>query len=46
MERVIEVGVGTSPTLANLTKAAVEADGYGAQVLHIEIDPVYAAARG
>lgn len=38
VERVIEVGVGTSPTLANLTKAAVEAEGYGAQVLHIEID--------
>ena len=38
VERVIEVGVGASPTLANLTKAAVDAEGYGAQVLHIEID--------
>ncbi|UDY37432.1 type I polyketide synthase [Dermatobacter hominis] len=38
VERVVEVGVGSSPTLANLTKAAVAAEGHGAQVLHVEVD--------
>jgi fatty acid synthase len=45
VERVVEVGVGASPTLANLTKAAVAAEGHGAQVLHVEIDELEVMER-
>jgi fatty acid synthase len=39
VECIVEVGVGTSPTLANLSKAAVAAEGAaGVEVLHVELD--------
>jgi fatty acid synthase len=41
VRRVVEVGLGASPTLANLTSAAVAADGHrGVAVLHAELDEV------
>ncbi len=38
VERVVEVGVGAAPTLTNLTKAAVAAEGWSCQVLHVDLD--------
>ncbi len=38
VERVIEVGVGSAPTLTGLTKAAVAADDLEVGVLNVELD--------
>lgn len=38
VRRVVEVGVGSAPTIANLTKAAVAADGLGVTVLNVDVD--------
>lgn len=38
VRRVVEVGVGSAPTITNLTKAAVAADGSDTEVFNIEID--------
>ncbi|MGI9576641.1 MAG: fatty acid synthase subunit beta domain-containing protein [Microthrixaceae bacterium] len=41
VEAVVEVGMGSSPTLTNLTKAAIAAESlHGIEVLHVDSDRV------